>query len=250
MASTDAAGSTDAAEMPPRRGGAQPIPRPEVARPGRPAPWDRGGAGKLRPRPRLISVADVRAALARRGEPAGPPAEVPTVALPGPSRRPAAVLCALFDEEGIAEVVLTRRSAGLRSHTGQVSFPGGRLDPGETPVQAALREAHEEVGLDPASVDVFGRLATVRTVVNPAPIVPFVAALPGRPDLHPNPAEVERAFTVSLTELSDPDVYREELWTFADGIERPMHFFELIGDTVWGATARMLWELLELVLAP
>jgi mutator protein MutT len=172
------------------------------------------------------------------------------VALPGPSRRPAAVLCALFDEEGIAEVVLTRRSAGLRSHTGQVSFPGGRLDPGETPVQAALREAHEEVGLDPASVDVFGRLATVRTVVNPAPIVPFVAALPGRPDLHPNPAEVERAFTVSLTELSDPDVYREELWTFADGIERPMHFFELIGDTVWGATARMLWELLELVLAP
>jgi len=61
---------------------------------------------------------------------------------------------------------------------------------------------------------------------------------------------VERVFTASLTELSDDEVYREELWTFSDGVEQPMHFFELIGDTVWGATARMLWELLELVLAP
>jgi len=196
-------------------------------------------------------VADVRLALERRGEPPGPPAEVPNVALPGPSRRPAAVLCALFDEPGEAgeaHVVLTRRSTKLRSHTGQVSFPGGRLDHGETARQAALRESREEVGLDPDTVDVFGRLATVRTVANPAPIVPFVGALPGRPVLRPNPAEVDRAFTVPLAELADPEVYREELWTFPDGVERSMNFFELIGDTVWGATARMLTELLQLVL--
>jgi 8-oxo-dGTP pyrophosphatase MutT (NUDIX family) len=194
-------------------------------------------------------VADVRAALERRGEPSGPPEEVPDLALPGPARRPAAVLCALFDEDGEAEVLLTRRSARLRSHTSEVSFPGGRLDPGEAPLDAALREAHEEVGLDPSTVDVLGRLATMRTTVDPAPILPFVAALPGRPVLHPNPAEVERAFTVTLIELSAPEVYREELWTLPDGVERSMHFFELIGDTVWGATAKMLRELLDVVLA-
>jgi 8-oxo-dGTP pyrophosphatase MutT (NUDIX family) len=191
----------------------------------------------------------VRAALIARGEPpTASPTEVPTVALPGPSRRPAAVLCALFDEDGQAHVVLTRRSSRLRSHTHQVSFPGGRLDKGEDELHAAMREAQEEVGLDPASVEVIGRLSDLRTVVNPAPITPFVGVLQSRPKLRPNPAEVERAFTVPLLELTDPDVYREELWQFPDGIERPMHFFELIGDTVWGATARMLHELLDLAI--
>ena len=93
-----------------------------------------------------------------------------------------------------------------------------------------------------------GRLASLHTVMNPAPITPFVAALPGRPQLEPNPAEVERAFTVPLVELTDTEVYREELWTFPDEEERPVQFFELIGDTVWGATARMLYELLELLI--
>jgi 8-oxo-dGTP pyrophosphatase MutT (NUDIX family) len=124
-----------------------------------------------------------------------------------------------------------------------VSFPGGRIDRGELPVAAALREAHEEVGLDPASVLVLGELAPLCTFANPAPITPFVGALA----LHPNPAEVERAFTVPLVELTDPEVYREELWVFPDGLERSVHFFELWGDTVWGATARMLRELLDLV---
>jgi 8-oxo-dGTP pyrophosphatase MutT (NUDIX family) len=163
------------------------------------------------------------------------------------------VLCALFDEASSAreapqaQVVLTRRSSRLRSHAHQVSFPGGRIDRGELPLAAALREAHEEVGLDPASVHVLGELAPLCTFANPAPITPFVAALPGRPALHPNPAEVERAFTVPLVELTDPEVYREELWVFPDGSERSIPFFELWGDTVWGATARMLRELLDLV---
>jgi 8-oxo-dGTP pyrophosphatase MutT (NUDIX family) len=194
-------------------------------------------------------VADVRAALSARGDPDDrPPAEVPRVALPGESRRPAAVLCALFDEGGQAHVVLTRRSSRLRSHTHQVSFPGGRIDRGEDPLAAALREAKEEVDLDPSVVEVIGRLAKLRTALNPAPITPFVALLPARPDLRPNPAEVERAYTVPLIELTGPDVYRQEMWTFPDGEERPMEFYELIGDTVWGATARMLTELLDLVL--
>jgi 8-oxo-dGTP pyrophosphatase MutT (NUDIX family) len=198
-------------------------------------------------------VDDVRAALEARGEPPDRVVsrQVPVVALPGPGRRPAAVLCVLFAEavNGVdqAHVVLTRRSSRLRSHTHQVSFPGGRLDDGETPEQAARREAREEVGIDPATVEIIGRLPSLTTVINPAPITPFIGVVPGRPVLIANPAEVERAFTVPLVELMDPEVYRQELWTFPDGSEVAMEFFELIGDTVWGATARMLYELLELV---
>lgn len=173
--------------------------------------------------------------------------------LPAASRRPAAVVCLLFDEEvdGLvqAHVVLTRRSSGLRSHSHQVSFPGGRLDAGETAEQAARREAQEEVGIDPAAVRLIGRLPAMRTVVNPSPIIPFVAALPGRPELVPNPAEVERAFTVALVELMSAATYHQELWIFPDGSEVAMPFYELEGDTVWGATARMLTDLLLLVTA-
>ena len=232
--------------VPAGRGGPQLIPRPAAWRLGPAGPWARPG----RPRPRPAQVADVGRALAARGEPADlAPEGLPPVALPGISVRPSAVLCALFDEGGEAHVVLTRRSSKLRSHTHQVSFPGGRLDPGEAPVDAALREAREEVGIDAASVEIIGRLSFVRTVSSSAPITPFVGVIGARPLLTPNPAEVERAFTVPLLELTDPGVYREELWEFPDGLERPMHFFELIGDTVWGATARMLYELLDLLFA-
>ena len=231
-----------------RRGGPQIIPRPARSRPGPGAPWSRPGSD----RPDTISVADVRRALDDRRDPPALPSELPGITLPimpGQSRRPAAVLCALFDnDDGQCEVVLTRRSSRLRSHTHQVSFPGGRIDPGEAPLEAALREAREEVGIHPETVQVFGELSKLQTVSNPAPITPFVGRLPGRPELRPNPAEVERAFSVELVELTLPEVYREELWTFPDGLERPMSFFELVGDTVWGATARMLTELLDLVL--
>ena len=231
-------------QAPQHRGGPQLIPRPASFRRGPGALWSRPGAVV----PDHILVADVREALARRGPTPELPREVPGITLPGTSKRPAAVLCALFDEDGQCHVILTRRSSRLRSHTHQVSFPGGRIDRGETAVEAALREAHEEVGLDPATVDVFGQLSSLSTFANPAPITPFVAELRGRPSLRPNPAEVERAFSVPLIELTHPDVYSEELWKFPDGSEQPMSFFELVGDTVWGATARMLRELLDAVL--
>ena len=163
--------------------------------------------------------------------------------------RPAAVLCALFEDDGQAQVVLTRRSSRLRSHTGQVSFPGGRLDPGETALACALREAREEVGLDPPPSTCSPACRRCASWPTRRRSCRSSAPCPAGPVLRPNPAEVERAFTVSLAELSDPDVYREEIWTFPDGTDRPMYFFELVGDTVWGATARMLYELLDVVLA-
>jgi 8-oxo-dGTP pyrophosphatase MutT (NUDIX family) len=166
-------------------------------------------------------------------------------ARPGPLRS-AAVLVAVFEEEDRARVLLTRRSAELRSHTGEVAFPGGRMDPGEAALDAALREAVEEVGLDPAQSEVLGELTPLTTWSSTARITPFVAALPGRPELRPNPAEVEEAFDVALSDLLTDDVYREELWPL-EGQMRSVFVFELEEDTVWGATARMLHELLDRV---
>jgi 8-oxo-dGTP pyrophosphatase MutT (NUDIX family) len=171
----------------------------------------------------------------------------PQVELPGMNMRPAAVLCPLFEEDGETHVILTRRSTQLRSHTGQVSFPGGRLEDGEAAVAAALREAAEEVGIDPAEVEILGQLSPLATISSGAGITPFVGALPGRPVLRPNPAEVDRAFDVPLAELVTEGVYHVELWEMPGVGWREMFLFDLPGDTVWGATARMLGELLELV---
>jgi 8-oxo-dGTP pyrophosphatase MutT (NUDIX family) len=133
----------------------------------------------------------------------------------------------------------------MRSHTGQVSFPGGRLDPGESEIEAALREAKEEVGIDPASVEVIGRLSSLSTITNPSAITPIVGLLPARPFLRPNPSEVARAFTAPVAELFAAGVYHDELWSLPGGAVRPIHFFDLDDETVWGATARMLRELLD-----
>ncbi|MET0160594.1 MAG: CoA pyrophosphatase, partial [Acidimicrobiales bacterium] len=101
--------------------------------------------------------------------------------VPRPDACPSAVLLALHDGPEGAEVVLTRRAQALRRHRGEISFPGGRLEPGETPEAGALREAHEEVALDPGAVELVGRLSTLSTVSSLSHIVPVVGRLPGRP---------------------------------------------------------------------
>jgi 8-oxo-dGTP pyrophosphatase MutT (NUDIX family) len=121
-----------------------------------------------------------------------------------------------------------------------VAFPGGRLDPGERPEDAAVREAYEEVGLDPATVDLLGPLPALATFSGLSAITPFVGALPGRPELHLNPAEVEHAFSVPLADLAADGCHWEERWPFPDGALRPVHFFDLPEDLIWGATARIL----------
>jgi 8-oxo-dGTP pyrophosphatase MutT (NUDIX family) len=157
------------------------------------------------------------------------------------------VLVPLYDDGGEAVVVLTRRTWGLRTHQGEVSFPGGRVEPGESSVDGARRETQEEIGLDPASVEVVGELDHLATVSSWSFIVPYVGVLPGRPDTRPSPHEVEAVLHVPLSELLDPEIFREERWTFPGGDERPIAFFELVGDTVWGATAAMLRQLLGMV---
>jgi mutator protein MutT len=159
-------------------------------------------------------------------------------------KRRQAVLAPVYDDGGEGHVLLTRRTMQLRSHAGEISFPGGRVEPGETPATGACREAQEEVGLDPASVEIIGELDHLSTVSSDSFIVPYIGALPGRPEVVLSPAEVDAVLFVPLAELADPAIYREERWVFPDGVERSIHFFELVGDTLWGATAAMLRQLL------
>ncbi len=164
--------------------------------------------------------------------------------------RHSAVMVALRQGLDGAEVLLTKRSVHLSSHRGEISFPGGRLDPEETFEDAARREAHEEVALDPAAVRVLGRLDPLNTLVSRSYIVPVVGALDdSEVAVGPASTEVERVMWVPLGELTRPDTYREERWG-RFGAEHPIFFFELDDETVWGATARVLHQLLSAILGP
>ena len=155
----------------------------------------------------------------------------------------------LYQHRGEPWVVLTRRSWQLRHHAGEVSFPGGRREPGDADLWAtALREASEEIGLDPGTVRRVSRLDRFVTVGSRSLVCPFVGTVDRRPELVPDPAEVERVLHVALSELTDPEAWREEVWSLGEafGGERAMTFFELPGDTVWGATAAVLRRLLTI----
>ena len=156
------------------------------------------------------------------------------------------MLIPLFEEDGEVRVILTRRAATLSAHQGEMSFPGGTIGPGEDELTAALREAEEEIGLPPTAVEVAGHLDRLVTVTTGFVLTPFVGVLARRPELDLRPDEVEEAYDVALSHLLDESVFREERWD-RPVPDRPIYFFELEHDTVWGATARLLYGLLELV---
>ncbi|MFZ9629227.1 MAG: NUDIX hydrolase [Ilumatobacteraceae bacterium] len=225
-----------------RRGGAQQVPRPSDWRPGEPASWPEPASA--------VAVAPVAPRLA-----AGPlvaPAHPDDFSHPlrPDGSRASAVLAVLVDGPAGAEVLLTRRSAHLSHHGGEMSFPGGRVDPGEGYAEAALREAHEEVGLPPSAVSVLGALEPINTWVSRSWIVPIVARADGQAadwaSLAPATTEVDRVLWVPLVELTRPGTFREERWRTDRG-ELAISFFELDDETVWGATARILRAVLGAV---
>ena len=173
-------------------------------------------------------------------------------AAPGTLRRSAVLVC-LFEEAGEVHVVLTRRAAHLRNHRHEVAFPGGRCEEDETPEQTALREAEEEVDIRSSQLEIVGTLSPLVTMASKSAIWPVVALHQGRPTFRIDPNEVDRVFTVSLEHLLAVDSFVEERWwretvrpVASDG-SFPVNFYKVPGDLVWGATARMLTELLIVV---
>ncbi len=152
---------------------------------------------------------------------------------------PAAVLIALRDGPEGLEMVLTRRREHLKHHAGQVSFPGGRIDATDASVEAAaLREAHEEVGLEPHRVRIVGRLSRFPTITGYL-VTPVVGFLDAGHELVANPDEVAEVFGVPLAFLMDrANVERSS--RRIGGVRVPMYRFEFGGQVIWGATAHMI----------
>ena len=156
----------------------------------------------------------------------------------------AAVLVPLYVAAGSLWVLLTRRSADLPSHAGQVSFPGGVCDPGDgDEVETALREAHEELGIPPESVRILGCLDDLETPTG-YHILPVVGALPWPLELVPASQEVESVVNVPWTYIADPELVTVE-WLPVEGRTVPCPVFLYSGHRIWGATARILADLVE-----
>jgi 8-oxo-dGTP pyrophosphatase MutT (NUDIX family) len=220
------------------RGGEQYIPRPPTVRLGRPAPWLRLPSGA-----RHLSLDEVRRRCALLPQPRRMLTSVPGM-------RAAAVLVPLFEEDDETRLILTKRPDTMPSHRGDIAFPGGKRHPDvdDSLLDAALREAEEEIGLPRRAVEVVAELDTLSTVTTRFLIAPFVGLLAGRPELVPDAREVVSVFDVALAELMADGVHREEHWGMGS-LTREVHFFELEDETIWGATAKILACFLELLTA-
>ena len=164
---------------------------------------------------------------------------------PGPLIR-AAVLVAIVDR-GEANLVFAQRSERVGQHAGQISFPGGRIDPDDPDdLHAALREAHEEVALPPAAVEPLGMLDDTETVATQFVITPWVGLVRGPVAWQPDGHEIERVIEVPVAALLEQGCFRVEQWERA-GVVRDVYFYEYGDTTIWGATARILKQYLDIV---
>ncbi len=145
-----------------------------------------------------------------------------------------------------ASLPLTVRRADLPDHAGQISLPGGRIDAGETAMSAALREAEEEIGVDPSTVEILGSLTPLYVLVSRFVITPFIGVTTARPDFRPAAREVAELLEVPVPRLLD----RSHLhWGHRtrEGYLIDFPYFDLDGHQVWGATAMVLSEFLALI---
>lgn len=159
--------------------------------------------------------------------------------------RDGAALLLLYPHDDTLQFPLTVRGSGLRNHTGQVSLPGGRVDAGESFEDAALREAEEEIGVDPRVVELLGRLTPLHIPVSGYILHPVVGFTSMRPAFQRAEWEVARIIEAPLAALSDARVRKREMRTRSVNgqmIEVDVPFFNIDGEKVWGATAMVLAE--------
>jgi 8-oxo-dGTP pyrophosphatase MutT (NUDIX family) len=163
--------------------------------------------------------------------------------------RPAAALILIYPHGDAWHMPLTVRGSNLRHHTGQVSLPGGRLDPGESVEQAALREADEEIGVIPADVDVLGRLTPLPVYISGHLLTPVVGVTARRPDFNLHSHEVERLIEVPIAVLQEPHrvLWEERTRTLPPKGVMNVPYFDVPDARVWGATAMVLAEFVALV---
>ena len=159
----------------------------------------------------------------------------------------AAVLVPLVDR-GEPCLVFAKRTELVGSHKGQISFPGGRVEIADAGLlEAALRESEEEIGLPAHAVEPLGALDDTETVATQYVITPWVGAVRAPVAWRPDGGEIEKVIEVPLAALADPSTFRVEHRT-RDGVTRPVYFYEWRGETIWGATARIVKQYLDVVL--
>lgn len=160
--------------------------------------------------------------------------------------RLAAALVLLYPGARGISVPLTVRASGLRRHAGQISLPGGEMDPGETAIEAALREAQEEIGASPADVRILGELTPVHVLVSGFTLHPIVGVCDERPTFRLAAEEVEEVLEVSIDDLRDASSIRKGT-RIREGVAVEYPYFHLLGRQVWGATAMVLGEFIRLL---
>lgn len=165
---------------------------------------------------------------------------------PVDARVAAALLCLYPTETGVA-IPLTVRASTLARHAGQISLPGGATDPGETLAEAALREASEEIGVEPAAVRVLGELTPIHVLVSGFTLHPVVGITDTRPAFRPAPGEVDAIVEVPLEHLQDASRIRTGTRQ-REGVEVQYAYLDLGGHQVWGATAMVLGEFIQLLI--
>ena len=159
-------------------------------------------------------------------------------------RHDAAVLVPVIDRDGESHLLFTKRADHLGEHPGQMSFPGGGCEPRDADShETALREANEEIALDPADAGIVGRLDDIRTITEYA-VTPVVARVPDRQYV-PDESEVAEIVVLPVSGLLDPDNYEFEERDHPHYGEIVIHYFHVDGYTVWGATGRIVVDFLE-----
>jgi len=166
--------------------------------------------------------------------------------------RNGAALLLVYPHNDTLHVALTVRGSGLRNHTGQVSLPGGGVEEGESFEQAAVREANEEIGIDPSSVELLGRLTPLHIPVSGFLLHPIVGFTSMRPAFQRAEWEVARIIEAPVSLLSNPAVIKREIRTRvvkgqSEDVDVP--YFDIDGEKVWGATAMVLAEFCAILTA-